>query len=162
MTREGAIKKFELQLLIRSNGYYDHLKAGGKQDIAEEEHLDAMQMAIAALREQEESEGRVIVLPCKEGDIVYEVKNNTDACRSCQHYSSWFGMDCICDKQDFDSEYHEYPECAERPICEKQFMEVVEYQPNIEAIFRHRNDFGKTIFLNREEAEKALRRLEEA
>ena len=52
MTREGAIKKFELQLLIRSNGYYDHLKAGGKQDIAEEEHLDAMQMAISALREQ--------------------------------------------------------------------------------------------------------------
>ena len=54
MTREEAIKKFELQLLIRSNGYYDHLKAGGKQDIAEEEHLDAMQMAISALREQEE------------------------------------------------------------------------------------------------------------
>ena len=161
MTREEAIQYAEDKL---GKGLYrldlGYLNRGLYQIVARE--VDFMRVAIAALREQEESEGRVIVLPCKEGDIVYEVKNNTDACRSCQHYSSWFGMDCICDKQDFDSEYHEYPECAERPICEKQFMEVVEYQPNIEAIFRHRNDFGKTIFLNREEAEKALRRLEEA
>lgn len=142
---------------------------------------DALRMAIAALREQEanqmalkaacstleqyinaEKEGRMIVLPCKEGDTVYEVHNNTDACTTCQHFSSWFGTDALCDSPEIDVEHSDYPNVANRPVCEKQFMEVVEYQPKIDSIFYGRNNFGKTMFLTREEAEDALRRLEEA
>lgn len=159
MTREEAIKRLE-------DTFEGWERWNPHNDSPASKLSEALDMAISALREQEErakaeEEGRVVVLPCKVGDTVYEVKNNTDACRSCNHYSSWFGMDCLCDKQDFDSDYHEYPECAERPICEKQFMEVVEYQPKIETIFSNRHNFGKTIFLNREDAEIALRRLEE-
>ena len=155
MTKEEAIRRILNHIEVHQIGEYPHIKIG-----------EALDMAISALKEKNDlynavNDGRVVILPCKVGDTVYEVKNNTDACRSCRYYSSWYGMDCFCDKQDIDAEYHYYPECAERPICEKQFMEVVEYKPNIDSIFRNRNDFGKTIFLSREEAEDALQRLEE-
>ena len=52
MTREEAIKCLTVELGLRSSGYYDYLAHGGKQDKAEEESLDSLQMAIAALREQ--------------------------------------------------------------------------------------------------------------
>ena len=53
MTREEAISLLDSVLHMRSRGYYTHLEFGGKQDKAEEEFLDSMGMAIAALREQE-------------------------------------------------------------------------------------------------------------
>lgn len=99
----------------------------------------------------------VIVLPCRPGDTVYEVKNNTDACDDCPSYFCGFG-DCWCDKVE-DIDERAYPQIADRPLCEKQFMEVVAYVPDERYIFNHRELFGKTIFLTREEAEAALRQL---
>ena len=52
MTREKAIEVLDAALKERSDGYYSHLVHCGKQDKAEEEFLDSLDMAIAALREQ--------------------------------------------------------------------------------------------------------------
>lgn len=104
-----------------------------------------------------DKDGRLIVLPCKAGDTVYAVSNNTDACGNCKCYSSWFDGDSFCDDPSVDEEERHYPNIAEHPVCKKQFLEVLEYQPDIETIIHRRNEFGKTIFLTREEAEKALR-----
>lgn len=57
MTREEAIKVLDAELKERSAGYYDYLQHYGHKDKAEEAHLDSLQMAISALREQEEYEG---------------------------------------------------------------------------------------------------------
>lgn len=54
MTREEAIKVLSEDLKQRSDGYYSYLQHYGRRDNAEEEHLDALDMAIAAMREQEE------------------------------------------------------------------------------------------------------------
>lgn len=101
--------------------------------------------------------GRLVLLPCRAGDTVYEVRNNTDACTCCCHYSSWFGADSLCDSESVDEKHRDSPRFAVEPICEKQFMEIVEYEPDIETIFRSRKDFGKTVFLSRQEAEAALK-----
>ena len=98
-------------------------------------------------------ENGVIVLPCTDKTTVYEVQVNTEACKGCEHYSEFYGMDDFCDR-DF-SEYA-YPRFAETPYCEKQFWEIVEWKPSEEWIFNNRNSFGKTVFLTKEEAEKAL------
>ena len=104
-----------------------------------------------------EQDGRMVVLPCKVGDTVYEISNNTDACNGCQHYEGIYGSGESWCAQIDDVDLRCYPNIAEKPLCEKQFMEVVEYKPEIDWIFTHRNDFGKTVFLTREEAEAALK-----
>lgn len=50
--RDSAIAVFEDELKMRSDGYVEHLSHGGKADCGEEFYLDALYMAIAALREQ--------------------------------------------------------------------------------------------------------------
>lgn len=95
----------------------------------------------------------VIVPPCKVGDTVYEVSNNTHACHDCKYYSDFYGMDAICDK---DNDIRTYPQYSEEPLCDQQFFDITELQPSIDWIFSHRDRFGKTVFLTREEAEKAL------
>lgn len=99
----------------------------------------------------------VIVLPCKVGDTVWEVHNNTDACSDCHDYCAGFG-DAWCDRKDVDVDSRYYPCIAEKPVCEKQFMEIIEFVPSIDFIFNHRKEFGKTVFLTREAAEAALRK----
>lgn len=106
---------------------------------------------------QAEQDGSLVVLPCKVGDMVYEVCNNTDACSGCRNYEGIYGSgESWCTRID-DVDLRSYPDIAERPLCEKQFMEVVEHKPKADWIFNHRNDFGKTVFLTREEAEAALK-----
>lgn len=95
----------------------------------------------------------VIVLPCTDKTTVYEVHVNTEACKGCEHYSEFYGMDEFCDR-DFGE--YAYPRFAETPYCEKQFWEIVEWKPSENWIFNNRNSFGKTVFLTKEEAEKAL------
>lgn len=96
----------------------------------------------------------VILLPCTEGATVFEVSNNTEACHDCNCFSSFYGMDSICDIADGEDRY--YPDNAKSPICEKQFMHIVAHTPDAEWIFRHRAEFGKTVFLTHAEAVHAL------
>lgn len=98
---------------------------------------------------------RYIKLPCKVGDIVYEIQNNTDACHDCPYYSEFYGMDEMCDKT---GDYLICPTVSDEPLCEKQFYEIVSYTPNLDLIISKRNMFGKTIFLNQKEAEDELKR----
>ncbi len=89
-------------------------------------------------------------LPCKVEDILYFVKNNTDAC--CPVCDMYDGYDNYCHlKQNY------YPDLAEIPICDKQFMEIVECKADLITIVENIDNFGKTVFLTREEAEKALK-----
>lgn len=112
--------------------------------------------------EEAEQDGSLVVLPCKVGDMVYEVCNNTDACSGCRNYEGIYGSgESWCTRID-DVDLRSYPDIAERPLCEKQFMEVVEHKPKADWIFNHRNDFGKTVFLTREEAEAALKEADNA
>lgn len=50
MTREESIKVLDTELKERSAGYYDYLQHYGHKDKAEEDYLDALFTAIAALR----------------------------------------------------------------------------------------------------------------
>lgn len=100
-------------------------------------------------------QGRLVILPCKAGDTVYWLDYNRDACHDCLEYSSFYGMDSLCDEH-----YDLYPEVndvGDDEICPKHFIEIVEFTATLTWIFNHRADFGKTIFLTREEAEKALK-----
>ena len=106
-----------------------------------------------------EQEKRLVVLPCKVGDTVYWLDYNREACHDCRDYSSFYGMDSLCDKH-----YELYPEINavdDDEHCPKHFLEIVEFTATQTWIFNHRADFGKTVFLTREEAEAALQALKD-
>ena len=104
---------------------------------------------------QADMDGRLVVLPCKVGDTVYWLGYNRDACGSCDCYSSFYGMDSMCDEH-----YELYPEVD--PVdddkhCPKHFIEIIERKTTLQWICNYLNKFGKTVFLTREEAERALK-----
>ena len=92
-------------------------------------------------------------LPCAEGTKVYKVCNNTYACYDCEGYDAF--NDC-CEYRDVDC-----PLIAISPVCSRHYLEVVTGDADKDFILHHINDFGKTIFLTCEEAEKALERMKE-
>jgi hypothetical protein len=87
----------------------------------------------------------VVVLPCKVGTRVYMVLDRYDARK--------LGCSCCLAEYGFETEcaYYKSGDCtnmtanANWQIVSRRF----EYQ--------HINDFGKTVFLSREEAERALK-----
>ena len=108
-----------------------------------------------------EEAGRLVILPCKVGDTVYEIYNNTSACLKCDCFDEnpYEAITWCRNENRKETEYFEgwHPEIQEEPVCEKQFMDIREKQPNIYWIFNNREQFGKTVFLTREEAEAALK-----
>ena len=86
-----------------------------------------------------------------EGKTVYLINNNTDSCCGCE---SLVVGDDYCDKRQTA-----YPQCSERPVCEKQFLEVIEMKASSKWIFDNAESFGRTVFLTREEAEQALKQI---
>ena len=112
----------------------------------------------AVMRHIQEAQGvYAVVLPCKPGDTVYELHNNTDACMDCRYRFVGFN-DEWCENDDV--KYSCYPTIAEIPLCEKQFMEIISYTPDEKYIVNHRECFGKTIFITHEEAEAALAKMD--
>ena len=101
--------------------------------------------------ENAEEQGLLLKLPCAEGTVVYVIDNNTDACFECDNFVIGHCCDDYCSFNDCV-----YPQCADEPNCEQQFLEVDERKPNLGWIFNNRNKFGKTVFLTKEEAEQAL------
>ena len=94
----------------------------------------------------------VIVPPCKVGDTVYEINRyDFESCKHsgkngdvCPHLCAevGFGYECL------NTEYGE-------KLLECSKIDVIKIQ-DITYIFHRWFDFGKTVFLTREEAEKAL------
>lgn len=96
--------------------------------------------------EDADEEGRLVVLPCKVGDTVYEIRSRYSICTP------------------FGDRFNEYScqGCYEQCDSKKEYI-IDEYRMHIlEDIVRHIrcNNFGKTIFTTREEAEKALKEME--
>lgn len=118
--------------------------------------------AMADLRERlkhyedAEEQGLLVKLPCAVGTELYKIINNTDACAECGHYSDFYGMDSMCDKSDIT----EIPRYADKPLCEKQYLEILTFVASFDFICSNMKNFGKTIFLTKEEAEAALAKME--
>jgi len=112
------------------------------------------ELAWSKLAEYEdlEEQGLLWILPCAPNTEVHKIINNTDACSDCEHYSDFYGMDSMCSKGDII----DIPRYADKPICEKQFLEIFTFVAELDYICSHRKDFGKTIFLTKEDAEAAL------
>ena len=99
------------------------------------------------LREYEnlEEQGLMLRLPCKEGNMVYLI---------CSRYS-----ECSKYKERLD-EYNcqgcEEDECDSH----KEYYIHINHSVSIEWIVRNLNNFGKTVFLTKAEAEQKLKEME--
>ena len=100
--------------------------------------------------------GTLLVLPCKVGDKVYEIEYNYwEVCHDCPHFSTFFGMDENCDMG-----YETYPNPKKlNANCKKHELQLQESIFSIEFYARHFNDFGKTVFITKTEAEAKLKEL---
>ena len=85
-------------------------------------------------------DGRLVVLPCKVGDVMYELFREYTECTSYQTR-----------KDDYCCEGCMVP-------CDSREVTVIRaIQPNsLPEVVRYIEDIGKTVFLTHEEAEKAL------
>lgn len=83
-------------------------------------------------------ENGVVVLPCKVGDTVYWIDKD---CLMCNHFKEY----CSCDRDPEGSLFDvDYDKDCKYSISEKPFNYAL------------LNYIGKTVFLTKEEAEKAL------
>ncbi len=123
----------------------DLVKTCGLNIEAGDTYTDCEKMILSALyfvKAYEEKEDRMLELPCKVGDIVYEIHSHR-LIDECFVYG-----DCY--------------ECNANPcpIEGREKEKVYEIkQRNLEtvgAVVNVIQDFGKTVFLTKEEAEKAL------
>ena len=116
--------------------------------------------AIARLAELEDKieNGTLIELPCKVGDMVYEIEYNCwEVCHDCSRFSTFFGMDENC-----DIGHKTYPDAKKlNANCKKHELQIEESIFSIEFYARHFNDFGKIVFTTKAEAEKKLLELKD-
>lgn len=154
------------QIGISERAFVSRLNYGWSEDRLLEPRNKPLKMTKAEMTKEIkmwrglEEQGLLLRLPCKVGDTVYVVKNNTDACDECNYFEEWY-YDCVdyCSNKEVgkeDGNESFYPQYADEPICHKQFMEIFVKKATLEWTFNSRKQFGKTIFLTREEAEKAL------
>lgn len=91
----------------------------------------------------------VIVPPCKVGDTVYCLDDIVwdDECRDCEHYLiGGFGDPSECGRTRYGNKH---PDCI-------KIKEEIATQHDI-YYYLYAKKFGKTVFLTKEEAEKALK-----
>ena len=105
-------------------------------DTSEVEHLRELYKA--------DKDGRLVVLPCKVGDVIYKLFREYTECTSYQ-----------VRKDNYCCEGCMVP-------CDSREVTVIRaIQPNsLPEVVRYIEDIGKTVFLSREEAEKALQEME--
>lgn len=105
-----------------------------------------------AAYEDAESEGRLVVLPCKVGDMVY-VDPDT-----------WFYSGFCYENRFIHSKHFLVGEIVSVIKTKKQLLIKIRVSNSIHSRYRHKRypsgAIGKTVFLTREEAEEALRRNE--
>lgn len=118
-----------------------------------EEVLTALEMAdlFATLRklneyQEAEAEGRLLILPCKVGDVLYEVDLPEYGVIICEV------LEAICiNKHDGGRKDAPVVECGAVTV------EVIEGHGAGSCYSFDLQDFGKTVFLTRDEAEAALK-----
>lgn len=96
-----------------------------------------------------------VVLPCKPGTTVYMLHNNTDACLDCPHHLVYFN-DEECTHPEHGTYY---PTIQDSPVCDKQFWEIIDCTSTELFLFNYREEFGRTVFPTRAEAEAALAKM---
>ena len=108
-----------------------------------------------------EAEGRLVVLPCEVGESLYAIVNCADIIKSCDddYFTGTGAISCPFEK---DCPFEECDD-GNRGVFEtacKGFWVDDEGRLNVFLDYINANigplDFGKTVFLSREEAEKAL------
>jgi hypothetical protein len=103
-----------------------------------------------AAYEDAEEQGRLVVLPCKVGDRIYKAVKTWGTVPICCPCGEYGGMrKCSCLKEEGNT-----AECVSKMETDADgFTNCV-----ISLMFDYEMlpDFGKTVFLSREEAEKAL------
>ena len=124
---------------------------------------------------QADKEGRCVVLPCKIGDTVYHIAKCRDFSKvldgtlydSNGEYGTATGYYCPCELADncpFDDDSFDCDANKNKPNIFEDTVESVnidDYEQYLRLDYSGAvslEDFGKTVFLTREEAEAALRR----
>ena len=90
----------------------------------------------------------VIVLPCKVGQTVYLLDIFADNCKCADcdcYYAGGMGDSPECEKTKDGYRYHKCIEIIEQPAIMQAILSWLSW-----------DDFGKTVFLSREDAEKVL------
>lgn len=140
--------------------------------LAEYEDTNLTPAEVAELA-QAKADGRVVVLPCKVGDMVWRLCKCSDipSCLDGTMYSDDgspgtatgyycpYENNCPHDTDDCEKvkdKIQIFEDCAEAiNISEDGIWFFLEYTPNVDL-----SDFGKTAFLSREAAEKASKECE--
>ncbi|HCA31191.1 MAG TPA: hypothetical protein DEP23_17400 [Ruminococcaceae bacterium] len=120
------------------DGFYAFLLATHKLGQYEDTGLTPAEVAELA---QAKADGRVVVLPCKRGDMVYFIGINYTKCSA---YGTEYDEVCCAG-------------CEEPCDSEKTRNVYMTQAEDTRWILRRLNDFGRIYFITREEAEKALR-----
>lgn len=108
--------------------------------------------------DQFKNKSKFIELPCSIGDNVYKIYYVRKACNDCDSYSDFYGLDPICDENKIL-----FPKIDDNKenICNKHHLKIAEYKADLSWIIGQLDQFGKSVFLTREEAEKKLEELNE-
>lgn len=115
--------------------------------------------------EELKKQNRLLILPCVEGDTVYKVKINYEACFSCGDFITPIGEISVCRNQEVTQKGKVKiftPYITDKPLCEKQKAYTIEeIQAELLWIVGNIRSFGKTIFTTRAEAETKIAELQE-
>jgi len=121
----------------------DYHLIGGNGSIGDIDHIHGLLKA--------EKDERLVVLPCKLGTRIYKVQNecSRDICR-CERCLVGYGYETQCAY--WDDKRHT---CTNSISLKKNgvYYEIVSRRFSLDMVY----NFGKTIFLAREEAEKTLK-----
>ena len=152
------------------DGFYAFLLATHRLGQYEDSNLTPAEVAELA---QAKADGRVVVLPYKAGDTVWRLCKCSDipsrldgtmysddgSPGTATGYYCPYENNCLHDTDDCEKvkdKIQIFEDCAEAiNISEDGIWFFLEYTPNVDL-----SDFGKTVFLTREEAEKALKECE--
>lgn len=110
----------------------------------DDEEIDAVYERLKYYEDLEE-DGKMMILPCKQGDTVYIIQKKYTKCKYGQEFDE--SVCCGCEEEECDSE----KKFAIIPWKVKNFIYCVEIIQKI----------GKTVFLNEQEAQKALEGMKE-
>ena len=111
-----------------------------------DEGIELLDSALEKLIHYEdlEEQGKLLELPCKVGDTVYLI----------------YGRYTPCSKYGEEFEEYSCQGCKDECDSRKEYCIHKNVSVDLEWIARHMNDFGKTVFITKEEAEKALKEKE--